>query len=302
MGKLSTRINYDELEFGDKIGEGYFGVVSRGMYRNNPVAIKVMKATTGAAVDEFTHEVDMMEQLRGQFIVTFFGAVITPNHLCLVTEYMPYGNLDRVMKHYRLGPLMKISLASDIANGMASLHASSIMHRDLKPDNILVCDLNINAPVLCKLTDFGTSRALNAQLEMTMTKVVGTPMYMAPEVICGEGHYSMAADVYSYAIMLNELWCDQKPYEEMKFASAFALSSHVLSGYVCTSSYSCIVSNPLLFSQRPQTAPDCPLSILGLIQQAWDTNPHNRPSFSSIATYLGEQLNELSQKPEMLEL
>ena len=90
-GKLSTRIDFDELQFGKVIGEGSFGTVFKGRWRENTVAIKVAKQTMlqmSYVREDFIREVDLMEHIRSPYIITMFGAVVTPSKMCLVTEFM----------------------------------------------------------------------------------------------------------------------------------------------------------------------------------------------------------------------
>lgn len=90
-GKLSTRIDFDELQFGKMIGEGSFGTVFKGRWRENTVAIKVAKQTMlqmSYVREDFIREVDLMEHIRSPYIITLFGAVVTPSKMCLVTEFM----------------------------------------------------------------------------------------------------------------------------------------------------------------------------------------------------------------------
>lgn len=179
-GKLSSRLDFDELVFKQTIGEGSFGTVARGTWRNIDVAIKTLKETmvelSPEARADFLREVDLLERLRSPNIVAFMGAVITKKKMILVTEFSPLGSLDAVIRKYNLGEKLRLLFALDIAKGVSFLHTSGIIHRDLKPGNVLVFDLSPTAPTRCKLTDFGTSRAVAARTEIAMTKGLGTPL------------------------------------------------------------------------------------------------------------------------------
>ena len=109
---------------------------------------------------------------------------------------------------------------ADAANAMKFLHDNGIIHRDLKSDSLLVVSLNPNSDVLCKITDFGESRkGMDQTRTMTMTVGVGTPYYMAPEMLRCENKYTRAVDVYSYAIMCVEIWNERLPFSETEFDS-----------------------------------------------------------------------------------
>ena len=88
----------------------------------------------------------------------------------------------------------------DAARGLAYLHSNGILHRDIKPDNVLVFSLGEVIGVNGKLMDFGSSRNINFLMtNMTFTKGIGTPTYMAPEVLNKE-KYKKAADVFSFGV------------------------------------------------------------------------------------------------------
>jgi serine/threonine protein kinase len=186
--------------------------------------------------------------------------------MCHVTELMDLGSLDKVMKKGKLSPALKIKIMRDVAHGMMTLHAANIIHRDLKPENVLVkSPLEESNEDLCKVTDFGTSRAVNNLFQMTMTKGAGTPLYMAPELLQGQKHYSSSVDVYSYGIVCAVVWNDGTlPYSEYNFQNPLQMQNAVING-----------TRPHLSSQTPQ-------NVQELIQCCWNSSPSSRPSFNDI--------------------
>ncbi|ELP87958.1 protein serine/threonine kinase, putative [Entamoeba invadens IP1] len=223
----STKLNYRELEETKKLGEGSFGIVYKGKYRGNDVAIKKMKQTNGSEIKnenitEFENEIKMMDKFRSEFIIHFYGAVFVPNKICMVTEFAQFGSLNDLMKHKNKNdvPLhLRVKICLDAARGISYLHNNDILHRDIKPDNFLIVSLDQNVKVNGKLTDFGSSRNVNMMMtNMTFTKGVGTPTYMAPEVLKKE-KYKKPADVYSFGITMFECfkWGDSYPKSEFKF-------------------------------------------------------------------------------------
>ncbi|ELP94361.1 protein serine/threonine kinase, putative [Entamoeba invadens IP1] len=197
----STRIDYDELTEDKKLGQGSFGIVYKGTFRGNDVAIKKMKTVIkdNAFMDEFNNEVSMLDKFRSEYIVHFYGAVFIPNKLCMVTEYAAFGSLqDLIVKRQpeEIDMKMRVKMLLDAANGISYLHENGILHRDVKPDNILVVSLDNNSKVNAKLTDFGSARNVNMMMtNMTFTKGIGTPKYMAPE-----NQFKYAWDIVDFVV------------------------------------------------------------------------------------------------------
>ncbi|ELP84585.1 protein serine/threonine kinase, putative [Entamoeba invadens IP1] len=226
---LSTRLDPNELNEEKQIGEGGFGIVFMGTYRNNVVAIKMMKQgnETSETNSEFENEVLMLDKFRCDYIVHFYGAVFIPTKICMVTEFAPYGSLSDLKKKKKITEVdmkMRIKFCLDAAKGIQYLHTNGILHRDIKPDNILIVSLDNNIAVNGKLTDFGSSRNINMLMtNMTFTKGIGTPVYMAPEIL-DKKKYKKPADVYSFAITVYEClgWCNAYPISEFKFPWSIA--------------------------------------------------------------------------------
>jgi serine/threonine protein kinase len=139
--------------------------------------------------------------------VEFLGISVDPNSqkLYLVVELMERGTLRDVLekKKANLTWGMRVKLASDAAKGMVYLHSRNIIHRDLKPDNLLVA-----TNWVCKVADFGISTVSSRTTQMTC---IGTPVYMAPEVLL-KNKYSMKADVYSFGVVILQIFTDEIPY------------------------------------------------------------------------------------------
>ena len=107
---------------------------------------------------------------------------------------------------------------------------------------------------------------LSMSQDMTMTRNIGTPLYMAPEILSGSQHYSMKADVYSYGILMVSLWNQKPPYSEVRVLSPSEL-------------YLGITSKGL----RPQIQSECPQSYFNLASACLAADPHSRPSFDEIS-------------------
>lgn len=265
---LSTRLDWDEIKLdGDPIGDGAFGTVWKATWRGTEVAVKRLKLVhfDDLAEKEFIREIELMNRMRHPNIVEFIGAIQEPDRLCLVTEFVALGSLASQLRKGPIKPVVKVKIMLDTCRGMAFLHASGIIHRDMKPDNLLVVSLAADAPVSVKITDFGTSKTQSSEDSSQMTKGLGTPIYMAPEILENE-EYSMPADVYSFAVSAYEIWTQQLPYADFK--QAWAIANFVSEG------------------KRLPLPSDLPSDLADVMGRAWAQNTADRPTFSDLVDEL----------------
>ncbi|ELP91717.1 protein serine/threonine kinase, putative [Entamoeba invadens IP1] len=233
--EISTKLDPDELIENKKVGEGSFGIVYHGEFRGSDVAIKKMKEMNQSdkAIQEFEKEVAMLDKFRSEYIVHFYGAVFIPNKICMVTEFAQYGSVRDLMKHKKSEDValnMKVKFCLDGAKGVFYLHENGVLHRDIKPDNFLVFSLDLNDKVNAKLTDFGSARNVNQLVSnMTFTKGIGTPKYMAPEVLNKE-KYTKGADVFSFAITMYEVLTWKDPFPKEKFRFPWSIADFISAG------------------------------------------------------------------------
>jgi len=265
--ELTTKLDFMELIHEDKpIGEGSFGVVYRGEWRGTPVAIKELKVKfmKKQDLDEFYREVGLMEKLRSPYTVNLVGAVFTDQHLSIVTEFMKHGSVKSALgkKKFR-SPLVKFRVALDAAHGLDFLHKNNIIHRDVKNDNLLIVSLSHHAPVTVKLTDFGTSRSSSMAIQIEMTSGVGTPAFMAPEILDSKP-YSKPADVYSFGISMYELWTEKTPYTNCGFTKPWDIAHFVVEG------------------KRMPVPSDMPAAYADIMCRCWQQDPKSRPTFTDV--------------------
>ncbi|ELP86210.1 protein kinase domain containing protein, partial [Entamoeba invadens IP1] len=271
--EMSTHLDPDELIEEKKLGEGSFGIVYKGSFRGNFVAIKKMKELKEDVdeINDFTKEVEMLDKFRSEYIVHFYGAVFIPNKVCVVTEFAQYGSLQDLMKHKtydEIDMILRIKMMLDASRGILYLHENGILHRDIKPDNILVFSLNLNDKVNAKLTDFGSARNVNMLMtNMTFTKGIGTPIYMAPEVLNKE-KYKKAADIYSFGITMYEVfgWCKAYPITTFKFP--WKIAEFVTAG------------------ERLERRENIPEKLYQLIEMCWKQNPKERETTINIVDFI----------------
>lgn len=283
--EMSTILDPDELALENPpMGEGSFGIVFRGSYRGIDVAVKLMKdqpqqGSTKAKklIDAFNMEVHNAERLRHPAIVSFVGAIYFDNMMSLVTEFCPYGSLESALNKYSFTWAYRLKALLDIANAMNFLHKSGYMHRDLKTENVLVCDVILGSsrsyfnPVV-KLADFGTSRgigAYKASQALHVTRDVGTPVFMAPEVLQHSTTYTQSVDVYSYGIIMGQVATSELPYDDDdRFTDVPSFYRMVISG------------------MRPIYKKKLPTDFRELMEQCTSGDPNARPTFESVCESL----------------
>ncbi|EDR28918.1 serine-threonine protein kinase, putative [Entamoeba dispar SAW760] len=268
---LSTKLDLDELNLiHPAIGEGTYGIVYKAEWRKVDVAVKIMKTDIvdyNRLLPHFIQEANIMESIRSQFIINFIGSVITPDKLCLVTEFCEYGSLRAFMKNSEneMSLDFKLRCMYDIAHGMFYLHQNDIIHRDLKPDNVLIYSTNVSDSVCAKVTDFGTSGVYASSSDKLNIKDIGTPMYMAPE-IHQSNQITFKSDVFSFAICMLEVYLRKNPYPHDSFPDTESILK-----FICA-------------DKRLSISDDCP--VKKLITACWSQKPDDRPDFREISLEL----------------
>lgn len=182
-------------------------------------AVKVLDPSVSGSdsefLERFRHEAEFAQRTRHPNLVEVDGAARDPSTgLCyLVMEYMPGGSLRDVLNANPKGLSIDgvLSVAKDIARALVLLEENGMVHRDVKPDNIL-----FTADGVAKLTDLGISRFSKTETDVHATRasaVIGTPAYMAPEQMLDSHAVDIRADIYSFGMMLYELLTGHRPNE-----------------------------------------------------------------------------------------
>lgn len=195
-------------EVHEQLGEGGMAVVHRGVQLafSRDVAIKFMRADSKSTVggrsarDRFFREWQLLGRLHHDNIVEVFDAGEEAGRLYLVLELVRGESLaQRLSRERRLPPADALRIGHEIAAGLAHAHASGILHRDLKPANVLLA-----RDGTAKIADFGLGRALDSERITRTGAILGTPGYMAPEVLKG-AESGPATDLYSFGAVLYEM-------------------------------------------------------------------------------------------------
>jgi len=206
-------INFEELKFNKKIGEGGFGEVYSGLWNGKMVAIKKfsIKETNNNmknSLNKFIREINIISSLRHPNIVLNMGASINKSDYYMISEYVPKGSLFDflIVQKGTFSETEQLNIAYEIAIAIKYLHSRKVLHCDLKSSNILIDD---NGKI--KITDFGLSRIKNFLSTQENKGRIGTPHWMAPEIM-KSGRYEEASDAYSYGMILWEMVTCEIPY------------------------------------------------------------------------------------------
>jgi serine/threonine protein kinase len=280
----ALRIDPNDLEIVQRIGFGSCGevMVAHWIKTHTYVAVKKIFRTLlhDSVMNEFKAEANILKKLRHPNVVLLLGVCQEGNEMCIVTEYMPRGSLRDVLNTTeKIDWNLLVKMATEAAIGMNYLHTFEppIIHRDLKSHNLLVDD-NFHV----KVTDFGLAKFHSEDISMTFC---GTLPWTAPEVFRGCG-YTTKADVFSFGIVLWELWTRKEPYQGLSKPEIILgvakeglrpplPTTFPVSSTADTTNTTSAVS--LTESQK---------EYLALMQACWADDPSLRPSFGEIVERL----------------
>jgi eukaryotic-like serine/threonine-protein kinase len=256
----------------DRIGSGGFGIVYRAWDERlqRPVAVKVIDGEHGAP--RVTREAQAVARLTHRNIATLYELATDGERSFLVSELIEGETLRALGRRGDLNDRLVARVGADSAAALAAAHRAGVVHRDVKPENILV-----GSGEQAKLVDFGIAR-ISGEKTLTATgAVVGTLAYMAPEQADGL-RPGPAADVYSLALTLYECLCGEHPLlREGPAATARAIGEPIA---------------PLA-----AVRPELPGEMTEAIDAALDPDPEERPLASELGDALAAHISELDGEP-----
>ncbi|MFI0515285.1 serine/threonine-protein kinase [Streptomyces sp. WSLK1-5] len=211
--KIGSRYTANQI-----LGRGSAGTVWLGEGPEGPVAIKLLRedlASDQELVGRFVQERTALLGLDHPHVVSVRDLVVDGNDLALVMDLVRGTDLrTRLDREKRLSPEAAVAIVADVADGLAAAHAKGVVHRDVKPENIL---LDMQGPLgpggahPALLTDFGVAKLIDSPRRTRATKIIGTPDYLAPEIV--EGLPPRASvDIYALATVLYELLAGFTPF------------------------------------------------------------------------------------------
>lgn len=262
-------VDRSQLLIGHRFASGAHSRLFHGIYKEQPVAVKFIRqpddeedAELAAQLEkQFNTEVTTLSRLHHPNVIKLVGACSSPPVFCVITEFLSGGSLRSFLHKldHKALPLDKIiSISLDIARGMSYIHSQGVVHRDVKPENII-----FDEEFCAKIVDFGI--ACEEEYCDPLANDTGTFRWMAPEMMKHKS-YGRKVDVYSFGLILWEMFSGSIPYEELNpFQAAFAVFDK---------------------NVRPAIPTSCPAPVRLLIEQCWASHPEKRPDFFQIVQIL----------------
>lgn len=299
------------LRMGEELGKGAFGTVHQAEYHGKKVAVKELsfagmdfvteelrQEKQVAVCVEFQREVHLMTHLESNFIVNLLG--IEDESLKMVLEFVPNGTLHELVRMKNSDPPpapafvpavdvvpwdLRRRIALDIARGMQAMSTAvpPVVHRDLRSPNIFLQSLDVKAPVVAKVADFGLSTMAPGNRAAGM---LHSWRWLAPEVIdhVGLRQYGWQSDVYSFGVVLWELCCGLFPFGD--YTEGLGWDEWDVKQAI------------LHHGLRPTIPENCPADIAEMMRLCWMTEPTQRPSFTELVERLSP--NATSALPEVV--
>ena len=256
-------ISVDDIQLENKpFARGGFGEVYMAKWRNEDVVVKVIKVDCVGDEQDVMSEASLTFRLKHDNVVKLFGMTRTKSdQLGIVMELAELGSLDQWIGIVHQDRMVDIALG--IIDGLEYVHSKNVIHRDIKPKNILMFGPDDN--MIPKIADFGVSKVI--QTAVTPKTKVGEDLYMAPEVKMFNS-YSFPADIFSLTIMLFEMFNEQLLRKSADEVRLYIMQVH--SGKVGDIPRSCRVS-------------ECLHSI---IKRGWNQMPEERPKLPEFSSVL----------------
>lgn len=259
-----------------RIGSGGFGTVYEAWdgRLERSVAVKAIESPSGRGSDRVLREAQAAARLNHPGIVTLYELGEEDGNALLVTELVDGATLAQLNRDGTLSDREIAEIGADLCEALDHAHERAVVHRDIKPQNVLVTE---EGEPSAKLMDFGVARLTDAAALTAPGDVVGTLAYMAPEQAEGRSA-GPEADVYSLGLMLYESWSGEHPTRRATpAATARAIGARM---------------RPLR-RQRP----DLPRELCDTVDACLQRRPDRRPSLQELGEAIEGALDCLAEHP-----
>jgi eukaryotic-like serine/threonine-protein kinase len=259
-----------------RIGSGGFGTVYEAWdgRLERPVAVKAIESSDSPGSDRVMREAQAAARLNHPGIVTLYEMGEEDGNALLVTELVDGSTLAELNRDGTLSDREVGEIGADLCEALDHAHTRAVVHRDIKPQNVLVTE---EGEPHAKLMDFGVARLTDAAALTAPGDVVGTLAYMAPEQ--AEGRTAgPEADVYALGLMLYESWSGEHPTRRSTpAATARAIGARM---------------RPLR-----RLRPDLPRELCETVDACLHTRPDRRPSLEELGGAIESSLGRLADQP-----
>jgi serine/threonine protein kinase len=263
-----------------RIGSGGFGVVYEAWdgRLERSVAVKAIEADRSRGGERVLREAQAAARLNHPGIVTLYEMGEEDGSALLVTELVEGATLDLLIREGGLSDREIGEIGVDLCEALDHAHSRAVVHRDIKPQNVLVTE---EGEPRAKLMDFGVARLTDAPGLTAPGDVVGTLAYMAPEQADGGADVGPEADVYSLALMLYECWAGENPNRR----ATPAATARAIGG-----------------RPRPlrRLRPDLPRELADTVDACLLPRPSHRPSLEELGRAIEDALELLADAPAEL--